>query len=159
MLEQIVKDTLQEQFNHERYNAAVYRSLAFGLEVVNWPGAAKWMRAASDEEQAHADKFAEYLIARNVTPVLSVLPSPERVLGDDMVAYFSAALELEKANTEKIVQLKMISEQNEDPQTCVFLIWALEEQTQAEREINDILVTLRRLDNNGRQVFDHELEG
>lgn len=156
-MDRIVLDALQEQFNRERGNREAYRIMANGLDAVNWPGSSAWMRKASDEEAGHADKFAGYIVDRNEVPRYDALPAPQPVSGDDLVLFFEAALALEMANTEKIKELYYASEQAEDFQTCNFLIWAIDEQTKAERELTDILIMLRRLDNNGRFQFDHEL--
>jgi ferritin len=158
-MDKITLDELQEQFNRERGNREVYRMLADNLEAVNWEGAAKFMRKASDEEGEHADKFAAYLIDRNQVPRYDSLPAPLVVSGDDLLPYFEAALTLEVTNTEQIKEVHYAAEQSEDAQTCTFLIWAIEEQTQAERELTDICMMLRRLDNNGRVVFDEKLGG
>jgi ferritin len=154
----IVLDTLQEQFNRERFNHATYRALAANLDAVNWAGSAAWMLNASNEEQEHADKFAGYIVDRNEVPRFDVLPAPLSPVGDDLVMFFDAALKLEVMNTAEIKELHYAAEQSEDMQTCTFLIWAIEEQTKAERELTDILLLLRRLDNNGRVVFDKELK-
>jgi ferritin len=156
-MDRIVLDTLQEQFNRERLNHATYRAYASNLDAVNWTGSAGWMLKASNEEQEHADKFAGYIIDRNEVPRFDILPQPITPNGDDLTAYFDAALKLEVENTAQIKELHYAAEQSEDIQTCTFLIWAIDEQTKAERELTDILLMLRRLDNNGRIVFDKEL--
>jgi ferritin len=158
-MDKITLDALQEQFNRERANREAYRVMADNLESVNWEGAAKFMRDASNEEAAHADKFGAYLIDRNQVPRYDALPAPLVVSGDDLLQYFDAALTLEVTNTEQIKELHYAAEQAEDMQTCVFLIWAIEEQTKSERELQDIILMLRRLDNNGRVVFDEKLGG
>ncbi len=152
-MDRIVLEALQEQFNRERINRETYRLMSANLDAVNWSQAASYMHKASNEEGEHADKFAGYLIDRNETPRYDPLPAPVSPNGDDLVPYFEAALMTEKANTEGIKNVHYAAEQAEDAQTCVFLIWAIEEQTKAERELTDILLMLRRLDNNGRLLF------
>jgi len=158
-MDKITLTAFQDQFNRERGNREAYRVMASNLDAVNWEGAANWMRNASNEEGEHADKFAAYLIDRNEIPRYDPLPAPAVVAGEDLLPYFEAALALEVANTEQIKELHYAAEQSEDMQTCVFLIWAVEEQTKSERELMDIILMLRRLDNNGRVVFDETLGG
>jgi ferritin len=158
MLSNILITALQEQQNRERYNAAFYRALADQLEAVFWPGSAAWMKKASDEEQEHADKFSAYLIDRGSAPLYAALPMPTIPTGDNLVEYFLAALVNEQINTEAIKELYFTAQESEDPQTCTFLIWALDEQTSAERELNDILLMLRRLDKTGWLAFDNGLK-
>jgi ferritin len=159
MLDKIITEMLQEQFNRERMNHATYRAMAHCLDAVNWPGASKWMLNASNEEAEHADKFAGYIIDMNLVPRYDMLPAPLVPMGDDLVPYFEAALKLEIENTTQIKEIDYAADQSEDEQTEVFLIWAVAEQTKSEREITDILLMLKRLDNNGRVVYDHELGG
>lgn len=158
-MDKITLDALQEQFNRERANREAYRALAANLENVNWSGSAAFMLKASNEEADHADRFAAYIVDRGQAPRFDALPAPIFVTGEDLLPYFTAALALERANTEKIKEIHYAAEQGEDTQTCVFLIWAIEEQTKAERELADIILMLNRLDNNGRIFYDHELGG
>ena len=158
-MDKLVLDNLQEQFNRERSNREAYRQMADALDAVNWPGASKWMRAASNDEAEHADKFAAYIVDRNEIPRYDSLPAPIAIGGDDMLSFFNAALTLEVTNTEQVKELHYAAEQGEDVQTCTFLIPIIDEQTKSERELIDILIMLRRLDNNGRIVFDAQLGG
>lgn len=159
MIDKMTLDALQAQFNKERANREAYRVLADNLENVNWAGAAQFMRSASNEEGEHADKFAAFIIDRGVAPRYDPLAAPLVVMGEDVLPYFEAAYSVELSNTEAIKNLHYTADQGEDTQTCVFLIWAIEEQTKAERELLDIIMMLKRLDNNGRVVFDKSLAG
>ena len=159
MIDKMTLDALQLQFNKERANREQYRLLADNLENVNWAGAAQFMRSASNEEGNHADKFAAYIVDRGSAPRYDAINAPLVVSGEDMLPYFQAAHDLELSNTEAIKNLHYTAEQGEDTQTCIFLIWAIDEQTKAERELLDIIMMLQRLDNNGRVVFDKMLGG
>jgi len=149
---------LQDQFNMERQNAAIYDALAAQLDAVHWPGASAWMKRAADEERQHADKFSGYIVDRNGVPQFAgLVPVVAPQETDDLVLFFDAAMGREQLTTEAIKALHVLADEAEDPQTCAFLIWFLEEQTKSEREITDILLMLNRLDNNGRVVFDETL--
>lgn len=148
---------LNDQMNMERQNAAIYDALSVALDVVFWDGSSKWMKQSANEEREHADKFAAFIVDRNGTPLFAPLDGCMCPIGDDLVSFFQAALERELATTEALKTLYYQAEETEDPQTCTFLIPFLDEQTRSEREITDILIMLRRLDNNGRLVFDKSL--
>jgi ferritin len=150
----MIQQSLNAQMNKERLNHATYRAMSCNLESVNWSGSARWMKHASDEEQEHSDKFAAYLIDRNWLVQYDQLPPPVVPMGDDLVAYFTAALGLEQENTESIKTLYFQAENEEDPQTCAWLIWAIEEQTRSERELVDILLELQRVDKTGWTLLD-----
>lgn len=147
---------LNEQHTRENVNRDAYRALSFALDAAGWKGSAAWMLRASNEEQEHADKFAQYIIDRG-GQVDYVITSPATLASGEILPAFEYALNIEKTNTEAIKTLYYIAEAEQDPQTCSWLKWALDEQTDAEREIADILNMLRRLDDNGKVFFDHKL--
>lgn len=156
-MNQTLINALREQHNRERMNAAVYRAMSDQLDLVFWPGSSAWMKSASNEEQAHADKFAAYMVDRNIQPEYREIMQPVIPMDDNLPLFFAQALELEKTNTESIKELYFTAESAEDLQTCTFLIWALDEQTAAERELTDIITMLRRLDKTGWMIFDKGL--
>lgn len=142
MLDPVVLDTLQRQIARERQNEAVYITLANAFEVLNLDGFAKYMHSAAQEEAEHARKFTAYVIDRNAAPLTISLPSvtvqPATMLTAGAL-YLKDALDLEVANTEAIKTLYTLAEEADDPQTCVWLIWAIEEQTGAERELTELI--------------------
>lgn len=157
MISQTLVHALNEQLTMERQNAAIYDALAAGLELVHWPGSMKFMRASAGEEREHAEKICSYLIDRSWPPYFGVLSECTVIINDDLRLYYQAALEREQATTEALKELHYLAEQEEDPQTCTFLIWFLDEQTKSESELADILQMLARLDNNGRVVWDGQI--
>jgi ferritin len=149
---------LNTQLTMERQNAAIYDALSAALDVVFWTGSSAWMKKSADEERTHAQRFSDYIIDRFGTPVYSALDGCNVPLGDDLPAFFDAALDREQLTTEAIKELWYTAEQNEDPDTCRFLLYFLEEQTKSEREIGDYLLMLNRLDKTGYLLFDNALK-
>ncbi len=141
MLDPVVLNTLQQQIARERQNETAYLTLANALEVLNLDGFAKFMHDAASEEAEHARKFTAYVIDRNAAPITLPLQAATAPLADMLTAgavYFQAALDLEIANTTAIKVLYDMAEEVHDSQTCVWLIWAIEEQTKAERELTQL---------------------
>lgn len=149
--------SLNQQYNQELVNAATYRSLGWELEALNWAGSSSWMFKAFQEEEEHAKRIAEYIIDQNGVPVLELMNSIQLVASEDLVQYFSKALDLEKINTELLRVLYFEAERAEDAATCIFLQGFITEQVRSERDIVDILTMLERLDNNGRAFYDKEI--
>ena len=156
--------SLQDQLTTERQNAAIYDALSGYADNVNYSGTAKWMQAAADDERKHAALVAEHLIDRGFSPVFSQLSPVDILPGDDLLALFEAALALEFSTTERIITLFYVAQQCEDPQTLAWLQDAdgdgfafLIEQTKSEREIRDILMSLRRVDKTGWEIIDRSL--
>lgn len=149
---------LNDQLTMERQNAAIYDACASALNVVNWPGTSAWMKKSADDERNHADKFAAYIVDRFGVPVYSALNGCACPMGDDLVSHFQFVLDREQLTTEAIKTLYYMAEQDEEPDVCRFLLWFLEEQTKSEREIQDFLLTLRRMDKSAQFIFDNEIK-
>jgi len=154
MISQILIDALQKQMNKERMNHAQYAAFSAALNAANWPGYAHFMQKSSEEEWMHAQKFQAYLIDRNQVPVYDILNAPMLLPGESPIPFFEAALTLEQENTISILALDALSES--DPQTETWLLWAIEEQTNSERELTDSLLELRRCRGSGLLILDRE---
>lgn len=142
MLDPVVLNTLQQQVSRERQNEAVYHTLGNAFEVLNLDGFAKYMHDAANEEAEHARKFIAYIIDRNAAPVTLPLVAYVAPPADMLTAgavYMQAALDLEISNTNQIKILYDLSDEIHDSQTCIWLIWAIEEQTKAERELTQLM--------------------
>lgn len=135
---------LQTQMNVERFNSAMYYALAEQMEVSVWDGTAKFFHKSALDELEHSKKFASHLVDRNVTPILESVPAAKGAGITSMVVAIKAAYELEVATTKKINALYALSDELDDPQTCVFLHWFIEEQTRSVREMYDMLIETQR---------------
>lgn len=163
-LDPVVADSLNRQITNERNNSAMYAALANRLEFSNLPGMASHMRTASADELTHAQKFTDYLIDRNVYPVIAPLDAATPPDGQMLVIgtlCFAAALQREIQTTEQIKTLYDISEQADDQQTCQFLLWFLDEQTKSEREYVELVARLQFAQGCAAAILqiDHELGG
>jgi ferritin len=159
MLSPDMHNALNQQLNMERENAAIYDALSASLNAVNWDGSARFMKRSADEERTHAQKFSDYLVDMNQTPVYDALPGCPSLEEDDLVVYFQAALQREKMTTAAILMLHRQADEEMDGQTCQFLLWFLEEQTASERELTDCLLELKRSTNDGRILLDQKYGG
>ena len=59
-----MEEALNKQINREFYSAYLYLAMSAYFESANMKGFAKWMRIQGKEEQAHALKLYDYVIAR-----------------------------------------------------------------------------------------------
>lgn len=163
MLDPELLDMLQEQMNVERGNHALYHAMSLALDAERWPGSATYMAKAAIEELAHADQFAQHIIKRcglsGSRPVFDDLPAPEVPTGPRLEAYFLAAYQAEQVNTGRLLLLMDKAEALGDRQTCTFLIPLIDEQTEAESELADILTEISRNgdDKAALLVLDREL--
>lgn len=163
-INQVLLERLNNQFDLERENNAFYLAMHYALENINWEGSAKFMNKQASEEAEHASLFGHYIIDRGEAPTFASIDPVVPPSGDDLLPFFEAALAREQATTESLKELYFLAEKMGDPQTCSFLecpsngfVGFFAEQTKSEREIIDIIIMLRRLDNNGRVFYDEQI--
>lgn len=153
----MILEELNKQMNKERANAAQYAAFATALEAENWSGFAAWMENASNEEMEHYHKFRDHLIALNVRPVLSMLEAPALMDGGNPLPLFQAALQLERDNTDAIIALEKMANEEGDCQTESLLYnWAIPEQTKSVRDLVDRVLEMSRQDAAGLFILDRE---
>jgi ferritin len=162
MLDPVVNDAIQNQITRERTNEAAYLAIANRFDVLNLEGFASWARKAAREEGEHAQRFTDYLIDRNGAPLTAPLVGVNAPPADMLTAgavLFGMALTVEVANTDAIKTLYALADEADDPQTCIFLIWAIEEQTHAERELTTLIAKAQFAQGCAAAVLqlDHEL--
>ena len=69
---------LNKQVNRELYSAYLYLAMSSHFETVNMKGFARWMRVQAKEEQIHAMKIYDYIIARGEKPVSLISKHPKQ---------------------------------------------------------------------------------
>jgi ferritin len=156
-LDPVVQDALNKQVTHERQNSAIYLAIANQFDVLDLVGMAKFARAASAEEQAHAQRIIDYIVDRYGAPVTDALTSvdilPALTMMNAPRILFSGALQREQVTTEQIKTVYDLAEDADDPQTCQFLLWFLEEQTKSEREISEIVAWAQFAEGNAAAIL------
>ena len=141
-LDPVVLDALNRQITTERQNSAIYSAVANRFDVLNLTGLAKFARANAAEELTHAAKITDYVIDRYGFPVIDALQAvnpPETDMLTAARVLFALALTREQITTEAIKTIYDLAEDADDPQTCQFLLWFLEEQTKSEREFSELV--------------------
>ena len=158
------QEDIQQQFTLERENEQFYRALSSAADMVNWPGAAKFFASSADDERSHALRIQNYLIDRNIKPIFEILEAIPDVDGNNYVGMFELALQRERMTTDSINQKYQNACDEPDPQTIALLVssqgdWPgyIQEQTDSERELVDMITMIRRLSQDGLIQFDSEL--
>lgn len=163
-LDPVVQDTLNRQYTTERQNSAIYAAIGNRFDVLNLTGLADFARKNSAEEQTHADKIRDYIIDRYGFPIIDALTPVDPPQADMLTAarvLFALALMREQTTTEAIKTLYDLAVDADDPQTCQFLLWFLEEQTKSEREFSELVAKAQLAESNAAAVLmlDKELGG
>ncbi len=135
---------LQMQMNREMVAALIYKQMRADLRLEGWYGFHKFMHSQEDDELKHARKFDHYLSERGVRPVYSTVNVPAIPFSTVPLDYFTKALALEEQYWEYINDIYQKSEEEEDPDTCQFLYYFIEEQHDSVDGLKHIIQHLKR---------------
>ncbi|MCJ7741724.1 MAG: ferritin, partial [Methanoregula sp.] len=72
-----MEQALNKQVNREFYSAYLYLAMSSYFESVNMKGFAHWMKIQAKEEQIHALKIYDYIIARGGKVSLLDIEAPK----------------------------------------------------------------------------------
>ena len=131
-------DNFFEHLTMERYANVQYFSMYLWFQERDLNGFASYFLSESKSEMEHAQKFADYLIARGQSVKLNDLPAPIQTWDsiDDLISY---SFNMEADLTSSLQQLYAISERISDTRTNVFLDPIVDAQTKSEDEFANIL--------------------
>tara|TARA_B100000401_G_scaffold421067_1_gene347014 strand:- start:174 stop:728 length:555 start_codon:yes stop_codon:yes gene_type:complete len=134
-------DLLVNFFDHltmERYANVQYFSIYLWFQERDLDGFASFFLNESKGEMDHAQKFADYLIARGQNVILKELPAPVQKWDsiEDLVSY---SFNMEADLTSSLQQLYSIAERINDTRTNVFLDPIVDSQIKSEDEFAHIL--------------------
>ena len=142
-------DLLENFFEHltmERFANVQYFSIYLWFQERDLHGFSEYFLNESKSEMEHAQKFANYLVARGQNVKLKSLPAPVQNWDsiEDLISY---SFNMETDLTASLQQLYSISERIFDTRTNVFLDPIVEAQTKSEDEFAHILGKVRFANN------------
>lgn len=76
-ISEVLIKLVQFRINQEEYSSRIYLAMSVWLDLNGYFGAAKLYKKYSDEEEAHAQAFREYLLDLNVLPEVGVISKPQ----------------------------------------------------------------------------------
>ena len=158
MLRKKVQDALNEQINKELYSAYLYLSMSTYCESINLSGFGHWMRAQAREEQEHAMKLYGFICDRGGRVELQAIDQPP-VEFKSAIDLFEQTLKHEEFVTSLINNLYVLSAQEKDYATQIFLQWFVTEQVEEEKGAGEILERLRLIGDKaqGLLIMDRQL--
>lgn len=158
MISKTMETALSKQVNRELYSAYLYLAMSLYFESVSLKGFAKWMRLQAKEEQAHAMKIYDYLLARGGKVTLMDIETPKgRWASAGKV--FEETYAHEQKVTGMINALVDLAKKENDHATFEMLQWFVKEQVEEEEHASDILNQIRIVGDIPGHLFwlDHEL--
>ncbi len=158
MLSKAVEQALNEQIKNEFEASYLYLSMSAHFDAEGLGGFAQWMRLQSSEEQTHALKLFDYVLARGGTVKLAGLGAPPNEFGAPL-DIMKQTLAHEQKVTQLINALYGKASEERDFVTSAELQWFLTEHVEEEKTAGDIVQRLTRAggDANALLTLDREL--
>ena len=157
MLSNEMETAINKQINAEFWSAYLYLSMSAHFAHEGLPGFANWFRVQFQEEQDHAMKFMNYLIAKGnkveLTPIEKVDTSWESLL-----KAFQDTLDHERVVTSLINNLVSIARSENDYATENMLQWFVNEQVEEEETAQGMIDSLKLIGSNGFGIYTMDKE-
>ena len=157
MLSDVVQQALNDQIKIEFQSMYSYLAMAAYCEHLGFPGCAHWFRLQSREENSHAMKLYDFLLARGCTVKLRALEAPEGTYAS-IPAVFQRAHEQEKEVTASIDRLYELAYHEKAFAALVELQWFIQEQVEEEKTIRDILAKINLIKDDPSALIDLDRE-
>lgn len=158
MLSEKMEKALNGQVNAELYSAYLYLAMAAWCERNDRPGFANWMRIQFQEEQFHAMKMFNFVLARGGKATLAAIDAPPASWKSPLDV-FKTTLEHEQKVTGLINDLVYLARDLKDNAAEIFLQWFVREQVEEEDAAGKVLGQLKLIEGSPQALFllDREL--
>ena len=157
MLKQVVQDKINEQINNEFYSSYSYLAMSAYCEHKQFTGCAQWLRIQSQEENTHAMRLYDFLIARGGRVTLSKIQEPKSDY-ESIAEVFQNVLHQEQEVTDQIDSLYELAMQEKSFAALVELEWFIQEQVEEEKQAREILHKFRLVENDPASLLDLDRE-
>ncbi|PKP01980.1 MAG: ferritin [Bacteroidetes bacterium HGW-Bacteroidetes-6] len=158
MLNKKIEDAINYQINAELWSAYLYLSMSLDCASKGLQGAANWFEIQYQEEQAHAMKFKNYIIARGGRVVLQPIQEVQTEW-NTLLDIFKDTLAHEQKVTALLNNLYKIALEETDVATQSMLKWFIDEQVEEEENATSMIDALKMIGDNGYGLYmlDKEL--
>ena len=136
-------DALNAQVAREFAASHQYTAIAAFYTAETFPRLSAFFYSQAEEEREHALKMVNYLLDTNSPVNLTGVEAP-RASFEDHVAPIRLALEQEQSVTVSISELFEVARETRDYRSEQFLDWFLQEQTEEESSMSDLLAVAER---------------
>ena len=141
MMNEKVRDLLNQQINKEFYSAYLYLDFSNYFEDAGLDGFANWYMVQAQEERDHAMLFYQYLQNENQKVTLEAIEKPDKTFSCHMDV-LKAGLEHEEYVTSLINDIYAAAYEVKDFRTMQFLDWFVKEQGEEETNANDLITKM-----------------
>ena len=152
MLNETVRDLLNQQVNKEFYSAYLYLDFSNYFAARGLDGFANWYKIQAQEERVHAMLFYQYLHNNNAAVTLEAIAKPDVALESDM-GVLKAGLAHELYVTGLINDIYAAAYQVKDFRTMQFLDWFVKEQGEEETNANDLISKMELFGSDPKSLY------
>ena len=152
MMNEKVRELLNQQINKELYSAYLYLDFSNYFEERGLDGFANWYYVQAQEERDHAMLFYRYLQNNNEKVTLDAIAKPDKVLDSDMTV-LKAGLEHEEYVTSLINDIYAAAYDVKDFRTMQFLDWFVKEQGEEETNANDMITKMELFGSDPKSLY------
>ena len=152
MMNQKVRDLLNQQINKEFYSAYLYLDFSNYFKAKGLDGFANWYMVQAMEERDHAILFYTYLQNENCSVELEAIAKPDK----DFSCYMDvlkAGLEHEEYVTSLINDIYAAAYEVKDFRTMQFLDWFVKEQGEEETNANDLITKMELFGSDPKSLY------
>lgn len=152
-----VLEAINRQINSELSASYAYLAMSAFCECQKFTGCARWLRAQSQEENMHAMKLFDFVLARDRSVELLAIERPN-VAFKNVAEVFNRALEQEQEVSRQIDSLYEIAFQEKAFAAVAELQWFLTEQVEEEKTAREIVAKFRMVGDDGAALLDLDRE-
>jgi len=153
MLSQPILDKINEQINNELYSSYSYLAMSAYCSHEQFNGCAQWLRMQSQEENSHAMRIYDFLVARGGRVQLEEIKKPQSEF-ESLVHVFEQVLAQEQKVTAQIDSLYELAFQEKAFAALVELEWFIQEQVEEEKTARDILHKFKLVKDDPSSLLD-----
>jgi ferritin len=152
-----VLEAIIRQINSELSASYAYLAMSAYCESQKFTGAARWLRVQSQEENMHAMKLFDFVLARDCTIQLLAIDRPKSDFGS-VAEVFERALEQEKEVSRQIDALYETAFTEKAFAAVAELQWFLTEQVEEEKTAREIVAKFKLVGNDPASLLDLDRE-
>ena len=141
MVSEKINEIMNEQINKEFYSGYLYLSMSAHLHELGLFGFEAWLKIQAKEEVEHGLRFLDYLLERNSYVTLKQIRTPEFEF-NGILSVFNVLYEHERCITSSVMNIAKLAEDECDRKTLSFIDWFIEEQTEEEQQVQNIIKRL-----------------
>ena len=152
MLNENVRELLNQQINKDFYSAYLYLDFSNYFKARGLDGFANWYMVQAQEERDHAILFYTYLQNENMPVTLEAIGKPDKTFTCDMDV-LKAGLEHELYVTSLINDIYAAAYEVRDFRTMQFLDWFVKEQGEEETNANDLISKMELFGSDAKSLY------